>query len=198
MGKPDIAMKYLNEALEKSDESDDAYSIDNILKTKAQIYTFQEKYIEANEILFKILKRNNDADNARQAAVIMTSIGRNLIELNEIDKASGYLTRSLEITRQLKAPYEMLENYRNLAFVNAILHNFSAADSLQDLFAATYLDIASRDSIASRNIEKKGNTETRKSADSLTSVSDWIIAFSLILLVLILSVLAFGRKNREE
>ena len=108
--KPDIAMQYLTTALEMSDETDDAYNIDNTLKTMAEIYTSRKEYARANDIYQKILNRNVKLDNKRQVAVIMTAIGRNLIELNEVDKALGYLNKSLEITTGLNTPYEKLEN----------------------------------------------------------------------------------------
>jgi len=194
--KPDIAMSYLTTALEMSDESDDAYNIDNTLKTIAEIYTSQKEYVKANDIFQKLLNRNIEIDNQRQAAVIMTSIGRNLIELNEIDKAQGYLNKSLEITVGLNARFELLENYRNLAYANAILHNFKAADSLQDLFANTYSELLSNDSIAG---SKKTNTGIgERNPSSLTDANKWVIAFLLFILIIMFSVFAFRTEQRKQ
>jgi len=193
--KPETAMSYLTTALEMSDESDDAYNIDNTLKTIAEIYTSQKEYVKANDIFQKLLNRNIEIDNQRQAAVIMTSIGRNLIELNEIDKAQGYLNKSLEITVGLKARFELLENYRNLAHANAILHNFKAADSLQDLFANTYSELLSNDSIVLNKKMKKEAGERKPS--SLSDVSKWTIAFLLFILVIMFSVFAFRREQQK-
>lgn len=193
MKKPDRAMKSLEYALEMSDESDDAFNIDKTLSTIAEIYTSQKEYAKSIEILQKLLKRNEDTDNIRQASSVMTSIGRNLIELNEIDKATGYLMKSLQITVKINAKYEMLENYRNLALANAILHNFSTADSLQDLFAQTYSGLYNSDSIASLRNEKINFQERIPSADS--STSDWIMAFSLMVIAMFVSVIAYKRDR---
>jgi tetratricopeptide (TPR) repeat protein len=193
MKKPGFALRYLNRALEMSDESDDAYNIDNTLKTIAEIYTYQKQYSKANEILVKVLKRNEELENGRQVAVIMTAMGRNLIELNEIDKAMGYLSKSLEITVRINAPYEILENYRNLAHAHAILHNFSAADSLQDLFAETYSGLFNSDSIA--DTRRKNKMSDGIAQTSTSSLSDWIIAFLLFALLMIVSVLTYSRNN---
>lgn len=192
LGESDTAMKYLNTALGMSDENDDAYNIDNTLNTIAQIYTSQKKYAEANDILQRILKRNEESENKRKAAAIMTAIGRNLIELNEIDKSLAYLNKSLEITTRLNAPYEMIDNYRNLAYANAILHNFEEADSLQDLFAATYSRLLTSDSLSGMN-NKKYITDLRYNQVASTS-TDWIIAFSIMAIVLILSVIAYRSR----
>ncbi len=195
MGKTKTALSYLNLALGMSDENDDGYNIDNTLKTMAQIYTSQKQYEKANEILAKILKRNDEKGNKRQVAVIMTSMGRNLMELNEIDKASAYLNKSLEITIGLNAPYEMLENFRNLALVNAILHNFKAADSLQDRFAKTYSELNSSDtSVVTTKVNSVYN-ERIKPATS--SVSNWIIAFLLFALIVTISGFTYQGTKKE-
>ena len=194
LGNASVAMQYLNTALEMSDENDDAYNIDNTLNTIAQIYTSQKQYVEANDILQRILKRNEETENKRKAAAIMTAIGRNLIELNEIDKSLGYLNKSLEITTRLDAPYEMLDNYRNLAYANAILHNFKTADSLQDLFASTYTKLLNNDSVTDVNKVNIQKTESLNSSD--TAATDWILAFSVMTIALILSVIAYrGRSD---
>ena len=195
-GKPESAMKYLTKALEMSDAADDAYNIDNTLKTMAEIYTSQKKYIQANEIYQAILNRNVEIDNKRQVAVIMTAIGRNLIELNEIDKALGYLYKSLEITVGLKTPLELLENYRNMAYANAILHNFRTADSLQDLFAETYSKLYNSDSIAG-NWKVKMKPELR-ALSSFNETNKWIIAFLLFTLIVMISVFAFRDKLKDK
>lgn len=191
--KPAIAMQYLTTALEMSDETDDAYNIDNTLKTMAEIYTSRKEYARANEIYQKILNRNVKLDNKRQVAVIMTAIGRNLIELNEVDKALGYLDKSLEITTGLDTPYEKLENYRNLVIVNAILHNFRAADSLQDLFATTRAELMDHDSLPGNpklNPAKTGNMDTQ-----LPLAVKWAVSFLLLALVVIISVGGFRDKK---
>ena len=193
MRKPEIAMKYLNHALEMSDESDDAFNIDKTLSTMAEIFTSQKEYDKSIAILQKLLKRNEDTRNIRQASAVMTSIGRNLIELNEIDKGIGYLMKSLQITAKIKARYEILENYRNLAHANAILHNFATADSLQDLFAETYLELYNSDSLAS--LRKEKISSDGKNTPSKSTTSDWIIAFSLMAILMLISVIAY-RKDK--
>ncbi len=196
MGKPVIAMKFLNTALSMSDETDDGYNIDNTLKTIAEIYTFQKQYAKSNEILLKILNRTENIENKRQSAIIMTFMGRNLLELNEIDKAMGYFSKSLEISIGLKAPYVVSENYRNLIHSNAILHNFHAADSLLDLYAETYAIIAGSDSISDKRGLKKGSTEILQASTSTSS--EWLIAFSLMAVVILLSIIAFRDKVRKN
>lgn len=192
--KPEIAMRYLSEALEMSDETDDAYNIDNTLKTMAEIYTSRKEYVTANEICQKILNRNVEIDNKRQVAAIMTAIGRNLIELNEIDKAIGYLNKSVEITVGLNVPYELMENFRNLSHAYVILHNFKAADSLQDLFAETYSSIYNADSIY--GIRKKPDKKVPVTTASSSGIN-WIIAFLLFTLIIIISVFAFHGKRKD-
>lgn len=197
MNKPEIAMKYLNIALAMSDENDDAFNIDKTLSTMAEIFTSEKEYAKSIEILQKILKRNEDTQNIRQASAVMTSIGRNLVELNEIDKAIGYLKKSLQITVKINARHELLENYRNLAHANAILHNFSTADSLQDLFAETYMELYNSDSIT------KNRKEEMREGARYTSISsgttDWIIAYSMMAIVMILSVIAYrGNRKRDN
>jgi tetratricopeptide (TPR) repeat protein len=194
MKKPEIAMKYLNLALEMSDENDDAFNIDKTLTTMADIFTSEKDYAKSIDILQKLLKRNEDSENVRQASAIMTSISRNLIELNEIDKAIGYLNKSLQITVKINARYELLENYRNLAHANAILHSFSTADSLQDLFAETYMELFNSDSIANLRKENLDIGDSATPSDSTTS--DWIIAFSLMAIVFLISVIAY-RDNKK-
>jgi tetratricopeptide (TPR) repeat protein len=194
LGESDTAMKYLNTALGMSDENDDAYNIDNTLNTIAQIYTSEQKYAEANDILQRILKRNEELENKRKAAAIMTAIGRNLIGLNEIDKSLAYLNKSLDITTRLNSPYEMIDNYRNLVYANVILRNFDTADSLQDLFAATYSRLLTSDSLSTKINKKNINPGLQQEATS--AVPDWIIAFSAMICVLILSVIAYRDKNR--
>jgi tetratricopeptide (TPR) repeat protein len=159
----------------------------------AEIYTTQKEYAKSIEILQKLLKRNEDTQNIRQASAIMTSIGRNLIELNEIDKATGYLMKSLQITVKINARYEILENYRNLAHANAILHDFASADSLQDLFAQTYSELINTDSIA--NVRKVKSDREVIISPATSSASDWIIAYSLMAMVLLLSVIAYRRNK---
>ena len=130
----------------------------------------------------------------RQAAKVLTSLGRNLTELNEIDKAMGYFEKSLEITVELDAAFELLENYRNLPHVQAILHNFDAADSLQDLFAQTHMKIFNSDSIQNICGLNSGNEDINT---TVSSKINWIIALSLIIVLGILSVIAY-RGKREE
>jgi tetratricopeptide (TPR) repeat protein len=200
MRKPEKALLYLNYAIIKSDETDetdDAYNVNNTLKTIAEIYSYQKQYLKANEILLTVLKRNEDIDNIRQSAAILTSLGRNLMELNEMDKALGYLLKSLEITIKINAPYEMIENYRNLAHAQAILHNFNAADSLQDLYAETYTRLFNNDSIAGIN-KKKDTVSVERIISSTSNTSNWVIAFALIALTMILSLIAFREKRKDE
>jgi hypothetical protein len=90
----------------------------------------------------------------------------------------------------------MLENYRNLAHANSILHNFSAADSLQDLFAETYTQLYNSDSIVSLRKDKI-MTDERISHSELSS-SNWIIAFLLMITISLISVLAYWRNRNGE
>jgi tetratricopeptide (TPR) repeat protein len=194
LGKPEVALQYLDAALGKSENIDDAFIIDNILKVKAEVFTSLKRYAEANDILQVVLKSYEQNENNRQVAVSMTAIGRNLIELNEIDKAFGYLNKSLQISTDLAAPYEKLENYRNLVYANAIMHNFKSADSLQDLFAVTYSEILNSDSIPP---DKEMFTISDQSAIiTKSTASNWIVAFLLLILVTIVSVFAYRGKQR--
>jgi tetratricopeptide (TPR) repeat protein len=192
LGKTEDALLLLYRVLEMSDEANDGYDVKNTLWIISEIYTSKKQYGQSNEILQKLLNSFEGMDNKRQEAKVLTSLGRNLIELNEIDKAIGYLTKSLDITEDLDAPYEMIENYRNLAYAFAILHNFKAADSLQDLFAETYSVIANSDSTLNSNDKKLTNGEVLGTSSSTSS--NWIIAFSLFAILIVLSILAFRRK----
>ena len=162
----------------------------------SDIYTSQKEYLQSDEILLKVLKKVEAVNNKRQEAKVLTSLGRNLMELNEIDKAIGYLSKSLEITVELNAPYEKLENYRNLAHANAILHNFNAADSLQDLFAETYGRLFKIDSTA--DLIKEKATGDVIVTPSSSKTSEWLIALLLLTVVGMLSVFAFQEKKMGD
>ncbi len=194
-GKPDEALTILNQALAMSDGDDNGYDILNTLWIMSEIYASKQEYGKSNDILQKLLKRFEVIDNKRKEAKVLTSLGRNLLELNEIDKAIGYLSKSLELTVEINAQYELLENYRNLAHANAILHNFSAADSLQDLFAETYSGLDNSDSLA--DLKHKRTQMNKEPVHPTSSASDWIIAFSLMLIVMILSVSWFKGEKDE-
>jgi len=194
-GNPDEALKILNQVLEITDEEDDGYDILNTLWIMSEIYSFKKEYKQSNGLLLKILKKYEEIDNKRGEAKVLTSLGRNLIELNEIDKAKGYLMKSLQITVQINARYELLENYRNLAHVYSIVHNFSSADSIQDLFAETYSQLYTSDSLSA--IRKERNLNIERIALSKSTTSDWIIAYSLMVFVIMLSMIVF-RKNKKE
>jgi len=128
--------------------------------------------------------------NKRQVAKVLTSLGRNLLELNEIDKAVGYLNQSLEITIELNAPFEKLENYRNLTYAYTLLHDFKAADSLQDLFAETSAALYSSDSVSNINADNKAITRKTISSDS---TSGYLTVLVLIAILILLSVLAYRK-----
>jgi len=194
-GNPEEALKILNNVLDISSETNDGYDVLNTLWIMSEIYSSQKEYARSNEILLGVLKRYEETGNKRQAAKVLTSLGRNLTELNEIDKALGYFEKSLEITLELDAPFELLENYRNLAHVQAILHNFDAADSLQDLFAKTHMRIFNSDSIQANHMLNSDNEVDKHSTVSTTI--DWIIAFLLLAVLSILSVITY-RGKREE
>lgn len=158
----------------------------------SEIYTSKKEYALSNDILQKVLKKYEVMDNKRGEAKVLTSLGRNLIELNELDKALGYLNKSLEITVELNTPFEKLENYRNLAHAQAILHNFRTADSLQDLFAETYSGLFNMDSIAGTRETKQKNIRIEPSTSS--NASNWLVAFLLFIIILMMSVFAFPKK----
>lgn len=193
-GNSDEALKILNQVLEISDEDDDGYDILNTLWIMSEIHCFKKEYKQSNSLLLKILKKYEEIDNKRGEAKVLTSLARNLIELNEIDKAKGYLMKSLQITVQINARYELLENYRNLAHVHSIIHNFSSADSIQDLFAETYAQLYNSDSIST--IRKEKNLSVDRIVPSKSTTSDWIIAFSLMVIVMMLSIIVF-RGNKK-
>jgi tetratricopeptide (TPR) repeat protein len=194
-GNPEEALKILNNVLDISTETNDGYDVLNTLWIMSEIYSSQKEYARSNEILLGVLKRYEEMGYKRQAAKVLTSLGRNLTELNEIDKAMGYFEKSLEITVELDAPFELLENYRNLAHVQAILHNFDAADSLQDLFAQTHMKIFNSDSTQSNHGLNSGNEDRINTTVSPTI--NWIIALVLIVVLGIVSVIAY-RGKREE
>ncbi len=190
-GNDDDALKILNNVLEISSDANQGYEILNTLWILSEIYASKKEYSRSNEKFIELLKRYEEMDNKRQVAKVLTSLGRNLMETNEIDKAFGYLYKSLEITTELDAPFEKLENYRNLAHANAVLHKFKLADSLQDLYAQTYSSLYNADSIvAFRDSEvSKVNAHFAK-----TSVlSDWITAFASLIVMILLSVIAYRK-----
>ncbi len=194
-GNPEEALKILNNVLDMSSETNEGYDVLNTLWIMSEIYSSQKEYARSNEILLGILKRYEEMDNKRKVAKVMTSLGRNLTELNEIDKAKGYFEKSLEITVEIDAPYELIENYRNLAHVQAILHNFDAADSLQDLFAQTYMKIDNSDSTENNHGLNSLNGDGLNT--TVSSTINWIIALLLIVVLGMVSVIAY-RGKREE
>ena len=194
-GNAEEALDLLNKVLDISTETNDGYDVLNTLWIMSEIYSSQKEYARSNEILLGVLKRYEEMGYKRQSAKVLTSLGRNLTELNEIDKAMGYFEKSLEITLELDAPFELLENYRNLAHVQAILHNFEAADSLQDLFAQTHMKIFNSDSLQSNRELSSGNEN--QSVTSVSTSSDWIIAFAMMTILCIVSVIAYKGKRKE-
>lgn len=188
-----LALKILNTVLSLTLDESEGYEIFNTLWIMSDIYATQKEYSSANEILFKLLKEYELMQNERQIAKVLTSLSRNLIELNEIDKALGYLNKSLEITTRLSTPFELLENYRNLAHVEAILHNFKAADSLQDLFASTYLKIQNGDSLS--NNRKENNVNIVPVNQSKSILINWIIAGFLFTTIFVLSVFMLNERK---
>jgi len=194
-GDVEEALKILNHVLDISDENSDNVDVLNTLWLISEIYSSQKEFAKSNEILLGVLKRYEELGNKRQSARVLTSLGRNLAELNEIDKAMGYFEKSLEITLELDAPFELLENYRNLAHIQAILHNFDAADSLQNLFAQTHMLIFNSDSTHVSN--ESNSVNENRGANASSTTSNWIIAFSLFAILVLLSVYAFKGKRDE-
>jgi tetratricopeptide (TPR) repeat protein len=190
-GDADKAIKILNRVLEMSTESDGDIEILNTLWILSEIYSSKREYAVSNEKLLELLKQYQGKDDKRGEAKVLTSLGRNLIELNEIDKALGYLNKSLEITIEIDASFEKLENYRNLVHVNAILHNLKTSDSLQDLFAETYSYLFKTDSIAISRIDYENSNQSVVS--NRISFADWLTAFLLLIIMLILSVLVYKK-----
>lgn len=191
LGRTEDALQLLKRALLIGTETNGVFDIKNTLWMISEIMIGQKQYSEANEVLQTLLNNSESNENVRQQAKVLTSLGRNLISLNEIDKAFGYLERSLDITVTINAPFEKLENYRNLAYAHAIMRNFSTADSLQDLFAETYSFLYKNDSIKPSDSLPTPNSNYNQQSKSTRT--DWIIAFSTICLVILLSIIAFRK-----
>lgn len=191
--KPEEALKWLNKALTINDDTNESSEIISALWVMADIYTSQEKYAESNEILQRVLKLGEEAGNKVREARALTSLGRNLMEMNEIDKAIGYFTKSLEITKAYHLRSESLENYRNLAQAEAVMHNFSISDSLTEQYAILYNEL-----YTPKSDETDLSAERSKQMPTIASPADWIIAFSLIILICLLSVKGFVHKSNTE
>jgi tetratricopeptide (TPR) repeat protein len=190
-GNPEEALKILNQVLELNDQSEEEYEVLNALWIMSDIYASKKEYVRSNEILQKILKKYEEIDDSRQEARVLTSLGRNLIELNEIDKGLGYLTQSLKISIEIDALTEKLENYRNLSHAYAILHDLKAADSIQDAFAELYSDLFKNDSTsASQEVITIAND---RNLPNTSGFSRWVIAFLLFVIIVFLSLFGFKK-----
>ena len=192
-GYPDEALKILSQVLEMADQSEDEYEVLNALWIMSDIYASRKEYVRSNEILQKILKKYEEIDDSRQEARVLTSLGRNLIELNEIDKGLGYLSQSLKISIELKALNEKLENYRNMAHAYAILHDLKTADSIQDSFAVLYSDLFMNDSTSANQERVPINKERFSQPKSTLSI--WVLSFLLFILIIMLSLHGFKKKK---
>jgi tetratricopeptide (TPR) repeat protein len=199
-GNPDEALRVLNEVLEMSDGIDNGYDVLNTLWIMADIYSFKQDFNTSNAMLLKVLKKYENVGNRREEAKVLTSFGRNLLELNELDKSIAYLKKSLEITVDLDTPYEKLENYKNLGHAYAVLHDFKKADSLQELFAQTYSVLSRNDSIDVEIADNaKGSLHIEQFENkSISSKSDWIVAFLLFVLVVLLSMLVYNKSSTQN
>jgi len=191
-GKPQEALKILNQVLEMADQSEEEYEVLNALWIMSDIYASRKEYVKSNEILQKILKKYEEIDDSRQEARVLTSLGRNLIELNEVDKGLGYLTQSLEISIELDALTEKLENYRNMSHAYAILHDLKSADSLQDSFADLYSDLFKNDSTSA--IQEVLPINDNKNSQNISNFNRWVIAFLLFTFIVLLSIFGFNKK----
>ena len=77
--------------------------------------------------------------------------------------------------------------------VNAILHNFKSADSLQDLFATTRAQLMDRDSLPGTS--KVNFADKGKNDSQIPAAAKWAMSIILLTLVVIISVAAF-RGNK--
>jgi tetratricopeptide (TPR) repeat protein len=190
-GDCDKALKLLNEVLEMTDQPIPEFDIQNTLWIMADIYTSMKNYSRANEILLQVLKNYELTSNKRAEAKVLTSLGRNLMETNEMDKALGYFNESLLITNKLKIPYEQIENYRNLVYTHAIIHEFDKADSLISLYAKTHQSLFASDSLQQKlNLGIHPATFREKA-----SYAQWFTALLLMFVGVLLSVIAYHQKN---
>ena len=191
-GKPEEALRWLNKALAINDDTNESSEIISALWVMAEIYTSQKKYAESNEILQRVLKLGEEAGNKVRQVRTLTSLGRNLMETNEIDKAIGYFTKSLELSKAANLRSESLENYHDLAQAEAVMHNFAISDSLTEQYAKLYSELFSSKNRADQPID---HANMDKVIAKPASVADWVIAFSLIILICIFSVKGFVLKN---
>jgi len=87
---------------------------------------------------------------------------------------------------------ESLENYHDLAQAEAVMHNFAISDSLTEQYAKLYSELFSSKNRADQPID---HANMDKVIAKPASVADWVIAFSLIILICIFSVKGFVLKN---
>lgn len=190
-GEIELAKASIDSSLAISDESDDGYSIYNTYNIMADIYSHEHQYQKSNEYLQKVLKQAEAIDNKRMVSRALTTIGCNLMQTNELDKAKGYFGESLSIANSIGAMQEVIPNLYYLSLIEAIMRNFSAADSLNELYTEKALELFCTDSISDGKgtISNDKNIQVRTHNHSI----QWITAILLFAIVMLLSLIAFKK-----
>lgn len=191
MGKIEQAKESINASLAISDESDDGYGVYNTYIILADIFSLENKYDESIFYLHKVLKQAEEMDNKKMIAKVLTSIGRNLMEMNQLDKARGYFEESLQIAQTIGAEFETLPNLYNLSIIEAIVRNFKTADSMNELYTQKSVELFGNQNYEPSEIESYTNANENREATN--SIVHWIIALCLLLSVFLLSIIAFRK-----
>lgn len=191
LGKINEAKASIDSSLSISNEADDGYGVYYTYLILADIYTYENKFDESNFYLQKVLKQAEQMDNKKLIASAMTSIGRNLLEMNEIDKAKGYFLKSLDISSHIGAAQEIMPNLYNLSIIEAVMRNFESADSLNELYLHKALELFGNDT-AYRIIDTV-ITNNQDDKQNFKNMSNLITALFSIIAVFLLSLIAFKR-----
>jgi len=144
------------------------------------------------------LRINEDIDDKRTVAATLTCIGDNLLYQKEFDKAIGYFRQSLLIADSIGAKPEVLDNYSKLVKAYSAIAVFDEADSFQQLHSDLYYQLrADTDTLRIDNELPKDTTGPAQSEWEVSSVIKWLIAVSVIILILFASVAGF-RNSRNQ
>lgn len=187
--RTDEAFGCVQQALDLSNEDDDAYGIYNTYYILAELLTYRGQYHESDFFLQKALRKSEEMGNRRVSAKILTSIGRNLLEINEVDKAKGYFSESLKLANEIGARQEIGPNLYNLLLVASIERDFQAADSLDELYLASQQALSPEDNLPDG---PKGNGGPI--ASPAFHSYHIVLGSMMFLLILLLSILVYRTK----
>lgn len=200
-GKLDSAMVYFKKSLQLNQKIKDKQLSVILYNNLGLINAKQEKYVEAKQFFTKSLKLSDHTTNYKNKAWIYNSLSQLFLLKKEADSALYYSKKATQILKDAK--YSFQNN-------DAIANTYKAYLLKKDYKnAAQYFEMSNeiRDSLniemKAMNVEKlkldqqyKENEEIRILKESEAKFKYYIIAFSFIIALLVLSILLLRYKNK--